>query len=562
MSAEIAKELIKGYECKHAVYRADRERKNDIIFIKENIHLLDGTIVPNTRIIKNYKRPFWVTKTGYRNHEQKKTYEFINKTQKFESTQTRLAESISKALGRPSFNNNVKMVCRSPFVYGADVTTPVLIKKAYKTKWADCISMNSVAVLDIETDVVNGTEEIISIALTYKNKAILTATKEFIGTIPNPETAIKTCVDKYLGEHIKNRNIELEIYIGTSPADLVDIVMQKAHAWKPDFINIWNMNYDIPRMIAALEKEGYDVGAVFSDPSVPREYASAKYKEGNAQKVTASGKVTAPHPADLWHTMDCLSSFYFIDGMCVYKKIRAAKGNEASYSLEYILNKWLKIGKLKFEEAKFAEGTLRWHEIMQANHKLEYLAYNLFDCISVELLDEKNKDISNSLSVLCDVSEYSRFPSQPRRTCDNMHFFLLDRDKVIATTSDDMKEELDADVVDMTDWIITLPSYLVDDNGLRALQELPEVRSEIRLETNDLDCTSSYPFGQIALNISKETTVCELSRIKDIDETVWRKVGINLSGGKTNAMEICNVVFKYPDPRTMLKQFKSDIGMQ
>jgi hypothetical protein len=44
----------------------------------------------------------------------------------------------------------------------------------------------------------------------------------------------------------------------------------------------------------------------------------------------------------------------------------------------------------------------------------------------------------------------------------------------------------------------------------------------------------------------------ELSRVRGVPEDIQRRAGINLTGGNTNAMEICNQIFNYPSPQIML----------
>lgn len=48
------------------------------------------------------------------------------------------------------------------------------------------------------------------------------------------------------------------------------------------------------------------------------------------------------------------------------------------------------------------------------------------------------------------------------------------------------------------------------------------------------------------MNISKETTYRELHLIRGLTEDERRQVGINLSGGVSNAVEICNKVLQLP----------------
>lgn len=550
---------LKGRECKHVVYvPAQDGSMNDLLFVKEYEHYEDGTTVPRTRMIKNYKRKFWVTLPNFQKHRDKKEWEDISRLREFPSTQIALVQNIARALGRtPSKNSSLRMMARSPYLYGCDVTTPVLAKRHYMDTWPDCVSVNKVAVLDAETDMVEGHEEIIMLALTCREKAKLVVVKKFLEGVYDPTAKIHAAFEKYLGEYKRERNIQLEIEYVDNAGDCAFRILQTAHEWQPDILAIWNMNFDIPKMMRVLEKYGYDLADVFSDPSVPRPFRYFRYIEGAAQKVTSSGKTMALHPAEQWHVAECPASFYILDAMCVYLKLRIAKGKEPSYSLDYVLEKHLGIRKLKFEEANHVKGP-KWHTFMQKNYPIEYCIYNLFDCISTELLDEKTTDLRQLISSQCGHSEYHRFPSQPRRTCDDLHFFCLERGRVAATTSDKMSDDLDQHVVGINDWIVTLPSYLVHDNGIKCIEELPDVATQLRAHVADLDVEGTYPNEEVLMNISKETTAKELSRIQGIDETTQRMIGINLSGGYVNAVEICCALYQAPTMDTLLASFRED----
>ena len=74
------KEDVAGLECKHVIYIPPIEDGgDDFHYIKEVVHLKDKTTVPNTRVVKNYPRPFGITKPAFRNHLQKKEWEDIDK---------------------------------------------------------------------------------------------------------------------------------------------------------------------------------------------------------------------------------------------------------------------------------------------------------------------------------------------------------------------------------------------------------------------------------------------------------------------------------------------------
>lgn len=369
-----------------------------------------------------------------------------------------------------------------------------------------------------------------------------------------PEDKLYSAFEKYLGEVKAERNIQLEVMVVKDAAQGIVETFKRAHEWKPDFVAIWNIDFDIPRCLSVLEKAGIDPAEVFSDPKVPPKYRFFKYKQGNATKTTATGAVMSIHPAERWHIAECPASFFLIDSMCVYKRIRMAKQNESSYSLDAILKKHLKRGKLKFEDADHLTG-LKWHVFMQTFHKIEYGIYNLFDCIGVEMLDEKVKDLAQVISTQSKASEYTIYNSQPRRLVDDLYFFCMARGLVPAACSDEMVHELDKYVVGMNNWIVTLPSHLTVDNGLPIIEELPNVNSLIRTHVADLDIVSTYPNVQTILNISRETTVRELSKVKGVSEHAQRMAGINLTGGHVNAVEIVCDLYKAPTFDQLLEDF-------
>lgn len=60
------------------------------------------------------------------------------------------------------------------------------------------------------------------------------------------------------------------------------------------------------------------------------------------------------------------------------------------------------------------------------------------------------------------------------------------------------------------------------------------------------------------MNISKETTFRELSKIRGIPMDIQRQVSINLTGGKTNAYEIAAQIHNMPPMVTLLEEFRKE----
>jgi hypothetical protein len=556
MERPIPMEEIAGLECKHVICSiANDNSGDDLLVIKENVHSKSGAIIPHVHFIQNFKRNFYITKENFRNHEDKKEFEDLDKLQEYTTNQGRLLEAASKALGRYG-NSSLRQLANSPYLYGTDITSSTLLKQRYQEKYPDSISNNSVAVIDLETDVVKGHEQPIYVGVTFRDRAFLGVTAEFIGDIPDAATKLSKTAHNLLQEHFTARNIQLEVKVCVDAGEACWEALQRLHQWRPDFLTMWNMNFDMPRIIKALIDNGYNPADAFSDPQVPERFRFYKYKEGPTKKTTASNKVQPLKPEERWHVMTCPASFYIIDSMCLYKRIRMAEQNEFSYKLDYQLHKHIGKRKLNVPKAELYTG-LAWHEFMQTECRLEYGAYNLFDCIGVELLDEKIKDLAQTISVQSGPSEYGIFKSQPNRLVDQFYFFCLKRNKILASCGLDMTSELDKLTPALKDIILTLPAHCSIGGGIHALRELPDVKCDIHLHVSDLDIVSSYPFSQVILNISKQTTYREVCKIQDASLEVQLLQGINLLGSHVNAYEVAATLYKAPTFDQLLEGFEA-----
>lgn len=539
---------IIGRECRFGTYCDGGDGHNDLVVAKEYLYTKDGRRIPNVALFPNYERTFYVTKKGFQNHYEKLEWEDKDKLVEYRCTEAEVAERAARATRMYGKRITKKTVAVNPFVYGYDISTTALIKQAYKDKFPDYIHpTSSVAALDIETNVKSVEKEILVVGLTFRETVFIAVNSNWLPATMINVDAINYKYKELLGKWIESRGLKLEIVFKDTPGQCCEAALRKAHVLKPDYISIWNMDFDLPKMIDAMKKEDMDLADIFSDPSVPDKFKFFKYAKGNPQKVTQSGKQSAKHPADMWHTMFAPASFYFLDSMCVYKRIRAAAGMVSSYGLDAALGRHLDLGKLKFTETDHLSRTA-WHEAMQTNFKVEYIIYNIFDCIGLELLDEKINDLGRSFDALSGVSDYDNFDSTPTRIVDDLHFYVEKRGKVIATAPmrDDILHKYDDYVIDMKKWIATLASYLMHDNGIPIVKEMPDVNSMARAHCCDIDIEGTYPNGEDIMNISKETTYRELHLIRGLTEADRRNVGINLSGGVSNAVEICVKVLQLP----------------
>ena len=559
MSDNVKNNNILGYECRFATYcPPNYSSPSDLHVVKEQVRFKDGTSKPNLRILRDYKRSFYIAKKGHQNHKDKKEWAPLDTLIKYESTQSDLVRNISTAIGEPWFKGSLRKLNRNPYIYGSDILSTAVVKRMYQDKFPELITPFTVAAFDIENNVLDGSNHITMATLSFGKKVVTAIHKKFVAGQSNVENRLHEMLTQYLGEYVKKRGIEWEVLLVDQEYEVVTECFKRAHKWMPDFVAIWNINWDMPHILAALARGGINPADVFSDPKVPKDYKYFNYVPGPKQKVTASGLVTAIKPPAQWHTVYCPSSFYFIDAMCAYKHIRTGEAEEPSYSLNSILDKHLGIRKLNFEEAKNISG-IDWHIFMQEKYPLHYIIYNVFDCVSMEELDEKIEDLRFTLPMFSGCSDFASFKSQPRRNADEMHYFCLKNNHAYGSTSDQMTSPLDNKTLGLEDWIITLPAHLVVDNGLRCIAEDDSIATNIRTHVADLDVTGSYPNGGAVFNVSKETTHKELCAIKGVPEYTQRMQGINLSGSHTNSVEIATNLYGLPTMDVFLKAFENDL---
>lgn len=588
---------ITGRECRFAIhiptYQSDIP---DIHLVKEAVHYSDGTVRPNIKLWKNFKRPYWITKPQYRNHTQKKESEDLDRLMRFEATQSDLARSIAQSLGVYSKRPMMKQLSASPYLYGSDIASTSIIKHMYQTKYPEAKSSFTVGYFDIETDVLHGTEDPILVTFVFEKLIYQVAVKSFFKGFAEDhiEDRLRFKIEEHLGEHfrsdkylkkvLKEDDFDIQIVLVDDTVTLIKTVMAKVHEQSPDFLAIWNMVFDVPKLLDTLKKYGADAKDVFSHPTLPPELRFCKYKKGSTKKVTASGGVKPKNPSEQWHSLYCPAGFYIIDAMCSFRFVRQGEQELPYYKLDFVMERELGIRKLNFKEAE-GLSDLDWHEFMQEKYPFEYAVYNIFDCIGMMELEIKNDDLSQKVPVMNKTTDFSRFNSQTKRFADGFHFFMLEKGGVASTippmeekegiiADDDPDEEEDEepqypddeevdpyqeamakdDVLSLRNWIVTLPAHL-SALGRRLIKESPTVRTLIRTHTYDSDAVSAYPSCTAVANVSKATTVREIIDIVGIPEEMFRRQNINLLQGHVNALEYATTMFNLPTPQEALALF-------
>lgn len=564
---------VKGYECKNISYSTDQKKENDYVLIKEVVHTNDGGLVPRLRHLVNPKRPFYITEEVHRNHKEKKEFEDREKCRQWMSTDVKLAQNIQMALGYrfPDPKKNLRMVCTNPYVYWADLKVTTYLKEKYMSKWKDLTSFNRVAILDIETNEFEGTKEPLIVGVVCDNEIHLAMPSWYMDKMENGEVSCtKICkrllskvpfVDKKTGKSVTKdigEGYEYHYHVMPTIGYAIKDLFMSIHELLPDFLVAWNMDFDFSKILAQLEKENIPATDVFCHPEVPEEFRNVWYKRDEAKRKTES-KTLTKSPADQWHVLYCQASFYVIDAMSLFKKIRTHEGNRPNYKLSSILTDEVGVGKLDIPGLPYSEG-LKWHIEAQKNHPEEYCAYNIMDNLLIKLLDKKTMDLASAISILSGISTFDIFPSLPKRICDAFTYFLLEDNKVIGSVGSSIKNQFDEEVIGTTGWIVTLAAHMNSEGGMHCISESSTIRTAFRSQTADADLTQAYPSATNALNQSRETTALELIDILGVDEAVRRRAGIDLTSGQVNAIEIGIDMFKMPEKEVILSAFKEHLA--
>lgn len=565
----IPKEEILGYEFKTASFVASKENPgSDLVVVKENIHLRNGNTVPNIRLVKDFKRPYYITRESQRKHKDKRVWEHLDNLRRYECTQSGLANDIQRRL--KSGRGGVKTLNRNPYLYGTDISSTVLIKHQYMTKFPDLKSLFRVAHLDIEFDVVDGTDSINMISVSCGDKIYQTVTKAYIGTTYDFFGKVRQCyqeeivpilervdleIKQFKDKKIKH-HFDIEFYEAADECDAVLWIFDKLHnVIKPDLLSVWNLPYDTKKMMQALSRRNISHASVFCDPIIPPEFKFFDLKEGQAKVFDANGVAESKDPCDRWHKVTAPSGFFWVDQMSIRRMVRKHLNKEPSYSLGDILYKELGFGKLKGDKGIRSTG-IDWHKHMQRHEKIFYCVYNMFDNIGAQLLDEKTEDLRSTFPAQCGYSELQSYGSQGRKLADDFYFDLLEKGYVLTGTSDKMEKELDKYLVPLDGWISTLAAHLIhEEMGNRILEEHPGTFTKVVKWVLDIDVKSSYPSTGVWMNLSQETTKRSMCRIVGVDFEEQRRAGLNLCAGRVNSVEIVTKICNAPTQLQMLQRF-------
>lgn len=509
--------------------------KEKIIKIHENG---EKEYLDNLRIYDDPMRPFWVTKPQYRNHDYKKEFGDIDKCDRYLCHDSELEEKLAYALGYYSNRRiNLRQLCNSPFVYGADIETAVLIKQNYlRNMPVGIVPKYSVGGLDIENQV-TGDQKINIITFIHEDRI-------FTGVLQS-DAMVEYEVDKFrpatkedflkviyelLGFYFERYHFKLTLEILPDEVSVIRWIFQQIHACKTDFVGIWNLSYDIPKILSRLianELTLSQIEDILCHPDVPKRYRLVDWYQDTKD---------VQHFTDKWHWFSLAGYTQFIDSMCSYARLRKVSGRDSSYSLDSISTKELGHGKLHF-------GAITNHAYAQKHHFLEYVAYNINDAMVLMLMEWQNNDMT-AIAGLAGQSIISQFSRQTVLLKNDAYVYGKSKGKIPASAGMNMFTPFDKEQAKAGGAV--LPPNKAINVGSPVVEELGDRKTQVCLYTNDLDFSSLYPTITSAFNISKETILNTVIRINGFPEDAVEVLFGYLNRPEINGVPVATQFFGLP----------------
>lgn len=545
-------------ECKFVRYIPKSESNDDSHLAVIVHHYEDGTQAKELKIIKDYKRPVWVTKKIYRNHKDKKEFEKIDKLQLILTTQSNIDNEVCRGLDIQPTPYNIRTIKDSPYLYGYDVPSTAFISYFYKKADNDFISPYKVLNLDIENDI-EGDNEITIITLSTVGFRHTAALRRLYTNLYDNDEDIINAIKKKSKESLPDTKAlractHYDVSLHKNDLELVKFIYGMVHKMMPDFVTYHNMVYDITRIIERLGKHNVNPSDVLVDPSIPKNLRKVNFVPGKEFKIKKGIKKGIPME-EQWTTLDLFASFMTMDSMSMYDSIRQGQGKlVGGYNLQNILSKNGLAGKLFYEDEKTKYLTkAQWHIYMSKHRPIEYTIYAEQDTIAMTDLELKTEDFSQSLPIFAGIADFNRFNSSVHKTTCNG--FLENRHKglIIGTTP---KNPTNRSFLGTNDWIKALPSNHIQDIGLE-VTNLPGVKTNVTAHAEDQDCVSSYPSDIQACNVSISTLRAEVLKIGDYHKTYFKNNNINLISSNANTIEYCSNMMNLPDARTMIVEARN-----
>lgn len=564
-SLPIKSNEIEAIDCKFVRYSPPPNGNtsyDDLHLIKEAVKLKNGEVKRRVRLVYNYERPYWIVLPTERNFYQKKDYIAVDRCTKFTARECDLIKEIPRRLdqGYRSFFS-LRQVYNSPYIFGTTVSSRTELKHSYQHKYNNFFIANEVFYIDTETNMTDKKKanEIIILSFAVGKKICCGFLKSFVEGRVNVIETIIELGKEHLPEYFRNDQWEIEWKIADTPMELVEWMIGYAHQYKPDTMTAWNLPFDLDRITETVTKAGVAMKDIICDPIVPEAYRHYDVIKDSPIRKKEDGKGIKKKYYELWHDVDTMASWEFVDMMAAYH-FALEPTLTVPMNLNAVLERNGLPQKLKFDFTKSINGR-DWHKNMQSDYPIHYILYNIADVMRMRELDQKTQLLNVTLPLYVDNSDLRTYKSQPSLLADKIHYLCLELGYVYGCPSSNMKDKWDDILGERRGLIATLsPHLLTHLNAISCLEGL-DVMSTIYMFVSDIDLEGSYPSSTRGYGVSRTTTVNELLSMEGLTLQQARSIGMLLNS-PVNAMEILRHGYRAPSLQELDKLYDQYIHEQ
>lgn len=201
--------------------------------------------------------------------------------------------------------------------------------------------------------------------------------------------------EKFINEYIKphaHDEINYELLLYNTETELLIDFWKIIHITKPDFVGIWNMNFDIPYILNRMKILNIDIYEKCCHPDVPKKYRYIRYIEDSGRKNRdfSNSNSENKHPSRLWDWVYISGYTQFYDMMALYSILRK-RSILPSYKLEDIATNETGYGKLDYRQYGY---TIR--KLAHQNFKI-FLSYSAIDTIRLMQIEKLTDDLNRAI---------------------------------------------------------------------------------------------------------------------------------------------------------------------
>ena len=333
----------------------------------------------------------------------------------------------------------------------------------------------------------------------------------------------------------------------------------------PDFLLIYNAQFDICHQMKRYDKLGYSPDSLF------------RFKDANMYSYVNIKNQNMDFSKRI-HYFDFRNPTKVIDQMLLYYQLRKGK-NFAKYSLDATANREIGVGKLDYTKICNYIGDFPY-----VDYKM-FLIYNIVDVLSMIFLDKITQDlfavtykrfkatvewnkISKSMDRTSAVFDFYPELDDKIQGC-NINPLLIDLDKanverisknnpglkkVIKQLKKTANSDREKNPYRIEGGLVTTPNNISDRIKSYEIYKIPIKNYNKFKNLIDYDATSMYPSNKQVNNSSKDTLIGKIQTVNGYtDNTLARRVALSIIN--QNIGSIGSLLFNLPDVHKIINDY-------